>query len=341
MKTTTSLLLQKSPPRGDQSAAPHSPHQLGQGYLGEFIKHFLLLPLIVGMISSAFAQTAVRSSASYSLAAESVEGGGGSSLSANYEHLGSSGLISGLASMGSPVETVKSGYIGQLYEVTTLDITALPTTLNESASQQLNATFTLDDSTIMTGTPFVNWSVVGGPIASISATGLATAAKVYQNTAATVQGSAKGRTATLGLTVLNVGSDDFNTYAGDQIDDDWQVQYFGQPPNPNAGPTIDFDGDGLDNRFEFIAGLIPTSAASRFLLRVENVPGQPHQKNLIFSPRMNGRTYTLQSCLNLADPPLWGTLSATTQSDSGQERTVTDLNATGPSKFYRIQITKP
>ena len=53
---------------------------------------------------------------------------------------------------------------------------------------------------------------------------------------ALAQGSYAGSTGSLNLTVLNVNQDNFGSYAGDGIGDDWQVQYFGLPSNPAAGP---------------------------------------------------------------------------------------------------------
>jgi hypothetical protein len=64
------------------------------------------------------------------------------------------------------------------------------------------------------------------------------------------------------------------------------------------------------------------------------------RKNLIFSPRLGDRTYSVEF-RNELTPGSWAPLGGTTQSDNGQERTVTDLNATGATKFYRIQINKP
>ena len=69
------------------------------------------------------------------------------------------------------------------------------------------------------------------------------------------------------------------------------------------------------------------------------VPGGPLRKKVIFSPRLDGRTYIVESRLTLADP--WQSLVSSTQSDNGMERTVTDLNATGAKKFYHVEITKP
>ena len=69
--------------------------------------------------------------------------------------------------------------------------------------------------------------------------------------------------------------------AGDGIDDAWQVQYFGLPPNANAGPLRDPDGDGRNNRDEWIAGLSPADPASVFKLRIA---GHLQDTQLFFGP---------------------------------------------------------
>ena len=112
--------------------------------------------------------------------------------------------------------------------------------------------------------------------------------------------------------------DDFGSYAGDAIDDAWQVQYFGQPPNPNAGPNVDFSGTGQTNLFKYVAGLNPLDPTSRFLLRIAAVPGQPTQRAVTFSPRFSDRTYTVQSKLNLTAGS-WTPLSSFGTGDNGTE----------------------
>ena len=67
---------------------------------------------------------------------------------------------------------------------------------------------------------------------------------------ATVQGAFAGFTGTLGLFIFNTGIDDFAFYAGDGLDDAWQVQYFGIN-NPNGLSGADPDGDGQTNYFEY------------------------------------------------------------------------------------------
>ena len=88
-----------------------------------------------------------------------------------------------------------------------------------------------------------------GPITGISASGLATAGVVYQDTPATAQGVYAGNTGTLGLTVLDALPDNYGSYAGDGLDDAWQNQYFGLN-NPNAAPGHVSDGSGLTNLFK-------------------------------------------------------------------------------------------
>ena len=61
---------------------------------------------------------------------------------------------------------------------------------------------------------------------------------------------------------------------------------------------------------------------------------------IVFSPVVAGRTYTVVSKSNLSDPA-WVPLATSTQSDNGQQRTVTDLNFSGAKKFYRVSVSKP
>ena len=302
--------------------------------------------LWIGYIAAG--QAAPRIGANYSIPADSVDAGGKHATSANYTNDGSAGSIAGISTVIAPAETIKHGYIGQLYELVAFVLSASPSSLDEGGTGHLDPAHLLDDATLLAITPaLVAWSVVSGPIASISPGGLATAGLVFQNTPATVQGTFGIFTGSLNLTVLDTIPDNFGSYAGDGVGDDWQVQYFGLPPNPAAGPLLDPDGDGQNNYFEWIAGLAPTDPASRFTLKIAPVPdpfnpGQflPGQKNLIFSPRFTDRTYTIKAKPSLPTVGGWNPISASAPSDNGQERTITDLNASGPAKFYRVEITK-
>ena len=270
---------------------------------------------------------------------DSIDSAGRTGGSIGYANDGSVGAITGISTVASPAESAKSGYVAQLAEPIGLQLAAPLTTVNESSSIQLSGSVLLDDqSTYDLPATFITWGILSGPL-SIDANGRALAGTVYQSTAATVLGSYATFTATLNLTVLNVNTDDYGTYAGDGIDDAWQVRYFGLPPNANAGPNVDFDRTGQTNLFKYIAGLDPLDNTSIFTLTIASVPGQPGQRNLIFTPIVIGRTYTVKFSPDLNVP--WVTLTGTTQSDTGARRIVTDLGATQDQKFYHVEITKP
>lgn len=286
-------------------------------------------------------QAGPRTSASYTITTDTTGSGGSRATSAAYTNDGSAGGVVGISAVASPAEKVKNGFIGQLTEVTALQLAASPTTVNEGTTRQISATVTLDDATTsaLLATD-VTWSVQSGPLTSISTGGLATAGTVYQNTAAVARGDYFEITGTLNLTVVNTNTDDIPGYSGDGIDDAWQVQYFGQN-NSNASPTADPDGDGQDNRFEFLAGLSPTDPTARFLLTPSPVPNQPGQMNLVINPRFSDRTYTVLTSPTLGIGAVWTPLTTFTTSDNGLTRTITDTSATGSKKFYQIQIAKP
>jgi len=282
-----------------------------------------------------------RSSGSYSIASDSINTGGARASSAAYSNTGSITDVTGISSAATPAETAKHGFIGQQYEVTGLQLTSTAPNLNEGTSLQLTARQTLDDATLLAlPATSITWSVQSGPLAGINASGLAAAATVFQDTLATAQGLYLTHTGTLGLTVLNVSNDDIPGYTGDGLDDAWQVQYFGLG-NPAAAPAFDADFDGQDNLFEFIAGINPISGDSRFLIQSAHVPSQPGQMNILISPRLPGRTYTVKVSPTLGPGAVWTTLTGFTTTDNGTERTITDPNASGPAKFYRVEIVKP
>ena len=297
-----------------------------------------ITPLL--LLTTTLATAEVRTSANYSITAETSDAGGQRTTSANYTHVGSAGLVAGTSTVAVPAATAKAGYIAQLYDVAGLIVNSAQSSVDEGASLQLGAWQLLDDATFLAvNATSVTWGAAIAPVASISASGLATAEIVYQNTPASVQGSFGGFSGSLNLTVLNVATDDFGSYAGDGVGDDWQVQYFGLPPNAAAGPLLDPDGDGQNNLYEWVASLDPTDPASVFKLRIEMALGNA---NLFFGPVVPGRTYTLKYGFDLLNIPDWPTFITTTVTDPEAEYVITDTSAAAsPRKFYRIEITQP
>jgi hypothetical protein len=296
----------------------------------------MLLPFALSL-----ATASERSSANYSITTDVVDSTGQRSTSLYYTNDGSAGAAAGISTVASLSETVKAGYIAQLYDIVGFALSDAHSSVSENSTLQLEAGHLLDDATLLAISPsLVNWNIVSGPVTSITTDGLATAGMVYQNTQATVEGSFGAATASLNLTVLDMNTDDFGAYAGDGIGDDWQVQYFGLPPNPLAGPLLDPDGDAQDNLFEWNAGLIPTDANSVFNLRmVSTFQGV----QLIFGPIIPGHDYTVKYGFDILDVPNWRELpsEAMTITDIGPERRVTDTSAIGsPRKYYRVEIEK-
>jgi len=294
-----------------------------------------LASVILTMLGLAVLHAESRSSTNYAIPAETFDAAGESATCASYASSSSMGGIVGTLTAAAAGETANQGYIAQIPATTGLSLTATGASVNEGATLQVAAWEMLEDaSRAAAAGKTVNWSIASGP-ASVNPTGLVTANIVYQDSAASVSGAYGGFTGTLALTVVNTNDDDFGSYAGDGLPDAWQVLYFGLN-NPNAAPALDPDRDGFSNAFEYAAALVPTNAASRFLMEIQSVPGQPSQRRIIFSPRYEGRDYAVQTSPDLTN---WSPLTSFSISDSGLQRTVTDLAATSTHKFYRVVIT--
>ena len=64
--------------------------------------------------------------------------------------------------------------------------------------------------------------------------------------------------------------------------------------------------------------------------------GQPGYKDIVFTPSLTDRNYTILFSTDLAG---WNPLSGSFPGN-GTTQTVTDTNA-GTKKFYRVQVVKP
>jgi hypothetical protein len=262
------------------------------------------------------------------------DGGGGVSTSANFNVVASLGGVGG-DSAGGSVSNSSGGTVTQP-SAKSLTLNASPGSINQGATSQLSGTAAMDDDSVtsLSGTD-IAWGIVTYPFQSVASNGVLTAvANVYATASGTVNGSYDGVPGSTSVQVLG-------PYAGSTIPESWFNQYFGPAPNPNAAPDYDATGTGQNNLFKYVAGLDPTNAASKFVLRVEAVAGEANQKRLVFNPRWNDRTYAPQFRTDLVGGAGWTNLLTTTVTDNGAERTLTDTNATGNARFYRIQITYP
>ncbi|MBI2928384.1 MAG: PD40 domain-containing protein [Verrucomicrobia bacterium] len=118
---------------------------------------------------------------------------------------------------------------------------------------------------------------------------------------------------------------------GDQLMDDWEAFYFGDLTRETHG---DADGDGLDNRAEFLAGSNPASAASVFtasLLRA------PDGSRLISWRPLGGRRSEVQFKNALNDPqwlPVTGSFGMIGEASGFMDSTAGQAGG----RFYRVVI---
>jgi hypothetical protein len=265
--------------------------------------------------------------ATYTVAAQSLDSGGHHASAADYSVDGSVGTVAGISSATLPAETIKAGYVAQLYRAESLQITSPAASIDVAETIQLGATICLDDGTFIAVDPqSVAWAVQSGPIASITAQGLATAAVAYCDPPAVLTGSYSGLAGTLTLSVVNV---DF---------DAWQGQWFGTN-TALAGPGVDADGTGETNLFKYIAGLDPLDPASRFAVAVTPPAGPLAPYTITFSPVAAGRSYIVEFCTDLGVEN-WQVLAGGQESLSGNTMSVTDPDKSWPRKFYRVQISE-
>jgi hypothetical protein len=300
------------------------------------------LHLLTGLFLSAAASGQVRSSADYAIITDTLDFGGGLATSADYAITGSIAPVTGISESTTPVQTVaRHGYIGQLYELLGYGLLASDYYPPEEGSTRIMPVRTADDGTnVILPTDGFAFAPLEGPVSSISPTGLVETATVFEDTQAIVGANSplfEGQLQLL-LYVLDTLPDNYGSYAADGLPDTWQIDHFGLE-NPLAAPLLDPDGDGQNNGFEYTAGLNPTDPLSRFLLRIEPVPGEPAHRALKFSPVFPDRTYTVKSNTTLSGP--WQDLVDPLDDQQQPERTVTDLQATEPRKFYHVEITKP
>ena len=129
---------------------------------------------------------------------------------------------------------------------------------------------------------------------------------------------------------------------GDGIPDFWMQKYFGHPTGlaiDGSCATCDLDGTGQGNLFKYLAGLDPTNPESVFVLSIGNVNGQPNQKSLMLGPVALARSYTTEFTTDLVNGTWSPLMACGCPQTNGNQLTITDLDATQPEKFYRIEIS--
>ncbi|HWN96223.1 MAG TPA: CotH kinase family protein, partial [Methylomirabilota bacterium] len=199
--------------------------------------------------------------------------------------------------------------------------------LAQTVLQGQNATF----SVVVTGAPpiWFRWIRGGSPYITSSVPVLTLTnvqANVSIRVAATNVATGPGgiNSSTVQLTVLP----DFD---GDGIADSWETNYFGFSTNNTADGALDFDGDGMINRDEYVAGTNPTNALS--VLKLVLTATNSAVLEFVAQPNIS---YTVQFRTNLTSAT-WSNLTSVTAATL--VRTV-EVNVPKPplepARFYRI-----
>ena len=264
--------------------------------------------------------------------ANTLDSGGQRTTSASYTIDGGIGGIGEVVN-GEDV-ALKSGYVGQLTDVTNVAITAASSAVDEGDNVQLAGVATMDDASVtpLTGSE-IAWPSPAYPVLSISPAGLAETMQVYAGTTASVTGLYLGVTGSGVFLVRDANPDNFGLYAGDQIPDGWQVTYFG--PNNTNGLASAINATGQNNLYAYIADLCPTNPASCF--EIVGVSNQPPNRVICFRPASTGRLYRLLYATNLVSG-VWTNLpGATPEAGLGDQMSLSDTNA-APTRFYRVHV---
>jgi len=290
---------------------------------------------LVLMLDCGFA--AGQSSASYLITAEALgpQGGFITNSSGCGMNVGMGDSV-GVCSNGPGLQ-VKAGFVGQLYDLTGIDVIAHPGTVNEKGTCQLLAIGSFDDGTrgALEGNP--HWSTVYGPVVTIDSSGLATTRNVYQDTWARARGRYDYKTDTADFLVANVGRDDYLSYAGDGLPDDWQVAHFGEE-NPLAAPGQDPDGDRSDNMGEWTADTHPSNDLS--VLAVTGITCSVAGARIAWQGGVLA-TQVLQRKSGLLPTGEQWTVLFTNVPPTPVSANFLDTAATNRIFFYRIKASRP
>ncbi len=269
-------------------------------------------------------------SVNYAVEHDLLDAGGGESSAGVYRQQASSGGLP-----GGPAGSAMEGFAGELWQAQALRIEAAQD-VAEASVFQLACELELDDHSALRLSPtLLGWSAVSGPIEQITTAGQASAGHVYRDSPAVIRASLGPLSATRPLTIRDIFNDDFGLYAGDGIDDIWQVDHFGVD-NPDGAADADPSGTGQDNLFKFTAGLDPKDPKARFYVDLSVLP-PGKGTTLQVGPCFADRNYTLESSPDLVH---WQAADATVKEGTDGTRAYFDFPADPRKKFYRVVITR-
>ncbi len=122
-------------------------------------------------------------------------------------------------------------------------------------------------------------------------------------------------------------------YNFDSLDDRFQRRYFFPFTQTNAAPTADPDKDGFNNLAEYIAGTIPTNAASA--LKLQSISKAANGTTVTWQS-ISGKRYQLQGRTALP-ASTWQNVGSVVTA-AGDTAQWLDASATNGQRFYRVQV---
>lgn len=135
--------------------------------------------------------------------------------------------------------------------------------------------------------------------------------------------------------LLRKGSATVGDADNDGLDDAWEMQHFGSTARDGTG---DFDGDGMSDLAEFLAGTNPTDSSSG--LKVTHVTLDTGVSTTIEWAAVAGKTYRAQY-KDALDLSVWHDLSGDIPA-SGNTASKTDTTVAGHiQRYYRVLLVQP
>jgi hypothetical protein len=292
---------------------------------------------------------ATGTSASYSIVADSIDSGGTEASSANYINSGGLGGISGFATVALPAETIKSGYVGQLYQVTGLGLTSI--FVDNGTTQQLSATQTLDDGTTLalSGDSQL-WSVVAGQIP----------AGLTLNMSKGVISGIPIKSGGYAFTILvndGLGNSAQQAFSGttQMTFSQWEARYFNATQIANSGisgPTVILENDGIANLYKYLFDINPAEVMTTADLAALPVVGTTINKGILYltltcreNSSASGITVNIQTSSDLQS---WQTVTPDftvpvgIDSITGDPIVEFEVSIAGSTrKFINLQVTSP